>query len=339
MKLFLKLFTALVIVSVGFALYLSHSYNEFINTIPDNKNVVKTLDIKQGESAIKIIRDLEKEGVITSARKFFYYARLNKRINAIKFGEYEFTTSMRPFEVLDALVKGDVKKYKITIPEGHNIYQVADLLSYDLKVNKDEFMNKALNKEFVNSLGIDAPTLEGYLFPDTYYFTKGIPLNGIISKMVENYKRNFTDSMKERAKELNMTEHEVVTLASIIEKETSKLDEMPLISAVFHNRLKKKMRLQTDPTVIYGIKDFNGNLTKKDLETKTPYNTYRIYGLPPTPIANPGRAALEAALYPNKTTYLYFVSKNNGSHYFSKDFEEHRKAVYKYQIKQVKAED
>jgi UPF0755 protein len=339
MKLFLKILGIFVLISVGYAVYLSYSYNKFVNSVPDDKNAKRVIDIKHGESASSVISRLEKEGVITSSRKFYYFGRLQGKLDEIKYGEYEFTTSMRPFEILNKLISGDVKKYKVTIPEGYNLYQIADVLSYVLAINQDELMNKSLDATYVKSLGIDAPSLEGYLFPDTYYFTKDSKLDSIIRKMVATYKRYFTEKMRARARTLKMTEHEIVTLASIIEKETANVDEMPLISSVFHNRLKKGMRLQSDPTTIYGIADFNGNLTKKDLVTFTPYNTYKIKGLPPTPIASPGKTALKAALFPENSSYLYFVSKNNGSHQFSENIDDHNKAVFKYQIKREKAED
>jgi UPF0755 protein len=339
MRLFIRLLSLFVILIVGVVLYFSYSYNKYINSAPDDKNEKRIVEIKAGESIPNIINDLESKGVILSGKKFYFFAKLNRKLDELKYGEYEFTTSMKPFEVLDKLIRGDIKKYKITIPEGYNIYQITDLISNELLINKEGFIIKCLSKESVTAFGLKGMTLEGYLFPDTYYFTKSMTTENIISKMVLNYRRNFNKHMKKRAKKLGMTEYEIVTLASIIEKETSEPSEMPTISAVFYNRLKKKMRLQSDPTVIYGIPNFNGNLTKKDLNTRTPYNTYKISGLPPSPISNPGLAALKAALNPEDVPYLYFVSKNNGTHHFSEDFEEHQGAVYKYQIKREKAPD
>lgn len=338
MKLFFKLLAIFIIVTVLTALYISYSYNRYINSAPDDKDVKKIVVIRAGESIPNIINALEDNGVIVDGNKFYYIAKLTNKIQNIKYGEYEFSTSMRPLEILDKLVRGDIKKYKITIPEGFNLYQIAEVVAEQLLINKDDFIIKCMNKYFISSTGIEALTLEGYLFPDTYYFTKSMTLEKIVMKMVWNYRLNFNVKMKARAQELGMTEQEVVTLASIIEKETSKVEEMPLISAVFHNRLKINMRLQSDPTVIYGIPGFNGNITKLDLKTPTAYNTYTIYGLPPTPIANPGRDALKAALYPADVDYLFFVSKNNGTHHFSKTFEEHNGAVNQYQKKRRQSE-
>jgi len=181
-------------------------------------------------------------------------------------------------------------------------------------------------------LGLGAETLEGYLFPDTYFFPKDVTVEKIISTMVLRFWSIFSPAWKERAKHYGLTVHQVVTLASIIEKETGAAFERPLISSVFHNRLRKKMRLESDPTVIYGIKNFDGNLTRKHLKTRTPYNTYAIRGLPVGPIANPGRASLEAALFPEKTSFIYFVSKKDTTHHFSTNLKEHNRAVRKYQL-------
>jgi UPF0755 protein len=175
------------------------------------------------------------------------------------------------------------------------------------------------------------PTLEGYLFPDTYHLFREMDPEEVIHMMVNQFKKVFGPDLANRASELGISESEAVILASIIEKETPLPEEKALVSSVFHNRLKKKIPLQSDPTVIYGIKNFNGNLTKEDLMRHTPYNTYLVPGLPPTPICNPGRDSLLAAVHPAPVPYLYFVSKNDGSHFFSSDIEEHNRAVLKYQ--------
>jgi UPF0755 protein len=198
--------------------------------------------------------------------------------------------------------------------------------------SKIEFIKAASNADLARSMGLEAETFEGYLFPETYFFPKQVSVEIIIATMVQRFWSVFTPPWQDRAKNLGFTVHQIVTLASIIEKETGASFERPIISSVFHNRLKKKMRLESDPTVIYGIKNFNGNLTRQDLQTETPYNTYKIRGLPAGPIANPGRASLEAALYPENTAYIYFVSKKDSTHYFSTNLKEHNFAVKKYQL-------
>jgi UPF0755 protein len=183
---------------------------------------------------------------------------------------------------------------------------------------------------------VDAPSLEGYLYPDTYKFSKGIKPETIFKRMVQRLKENFDEPLRKRSEELGMSENEVLALASIIEREAIYDIERPKISAVYHNRLKKNMRLQADPTVLYGVKKRWKRIRYRDLKRETPYNTYRFKGLPPGPIASPGIKSIRAALYPSDDDYLYFVAKNNGWHYFSKSNAEHSKAVVQYQLNGVK---
>ena len=247
--------------------------------------------------------------------------------------EYIIASNLSPGDILDKMVSGKVRLYKFTIPEGSNLNQIAEIIDSAGLANRQEFLQLANDTRFIENMGNGAVNLEGYLFPDTYFFPRNVAAERIIESMVDRLQSEITDDWRQRASEINFTMHEVITLASIIEKETGTAAERPIISSVFHNRLKKKMRLETDPTVIYGIKDFDGNLTRKHLETKTPYNTYRISGLPPGPIASPGRAAIEAALYPAKTSYLFFVSKKDGTHQFSTNLADHNRAIRKYQLR------
>jgi UPF0755 protein len=189
----------------------------------------------------------------------------------------------------------------------------------------------ATDRPFLKSLGISAETVEGYLYPDTYRFARPTTAKDVMRAMVDQLGQVLTQEWQVRAKDIHMTIHEVLTLASVIEKETGSGDERPHISSVFHNRLRKKIPLQSDPTVIYGLPNFDGNLHKKDLSHPSPYNTYRWAGLPPGPIASPGAESIRAALYPAPSAYLYFVSKNDGTHEFSTNLIEHNKAVEKYQ--------
>jgi UPF0755 protein len=227
-----------------------------------------------------------------------------------------------------------VKHHLVTIPEGFTLSQIAQLLENLNLVEKKGFLQKTSSPAFIDALDLSqtaGATLEGYLFPDTYHVLREMDPEDVIRMMVHRFRKVFGPDFSQGASELGIPERDVVILASIIEKETSLPEEKPLISAVFHNRLKKKFPLQSDPTVIYGIRNFNGNLTKEDLLRPTPYNTYLQAGLPPTPICNPGRDSLRAAVRPAPVPYLYFVSKNDGSHYFSSDIEEHNRAVWKYQ--------
>ncbi len=295
-----------------------------------------TVEIPRGTSFARTVAILEDAEIIGNARAFYLLAFLKDALNRIRAGEYDLRSSMTPMEILERLVEGKVKEYQVFIPEGYTLQQIADRLEEQGLADREIFVSLASDKKLLSSIGIEGDSAEGYLFPDTHMLNKSMGEEGIIRFMVRQFRRIMTPELLERMERLHMGENEVVTLASIIEKEGGGVAEMPLISAVFHNRLKRKMRLQSDPTVIYGIEDFDGNLRRKDLKQKTPYNTYRIRGLPPGPICSPGAEAIRAALFPAPVQYLYFVSKNNGSHHFSTNLADHNKAVLKYQIKRRK---
>jgi UPF0755 protein len=222
--------------------------------------------------------------------------------------------------------------YRLTIPEGYTMLQIANLVDASGITGRDAFLTALSDRRLMAEQQIEADSYEGYLFPDTYFFPKGTTAEAIVATLVSGFRRVMTDQRLERARQLGMSIHEVVTLAAMIEKETGAAEERPVISSVFHNRLKQGMRLESDPTVIYGIDDFDGNITRKHLAEKTPYNTYRIKGLPAGPIANPGEAAIEAALHPADTDYFYFVARKDGTHQFSTNIRDHNRAVSKYQL-------
>jgi len=275
----------------------------------------------------------KKEGIIAEVKKFRLFAKLKGVEKKIKAGDYTFRTAMTPSAVLNKLVRGEYRIHKVTIPEGFNTFQIAALLEKEGLVEKEKFLKYASDTVFIHSLGINGDSLEGFLFPDTYQLRKGMGGEQILRKLVARFNEIFKEQYQQRAEELNLSLEELITLASIVEKETSDPSERNLIAAVFYNRLKRGIMLQSDPTVIYGIQNFNGNLTKADLETKTPFNTYLIRGLPPQPIANPGEDSIKAVLYPSPEKYLYFVSKNDGTHHFSATLKEHNRAVNRYQKK------
>lgn len=292
----------------------------------------RKVSIPKGSTFKQIVRILEEEELLRSPTRFFLMASILGAPGRVKAGEYHLSTSMLPQEILHKLVQGDVIKYRITIPEGYNVRQSAAYLEEKGIINsREEFLELAFSAEFVASLGIEGESMEGYLFPDTYFFSRGVAPEEVVKSMVRNFKELYKSDFSQRAAELGLTDREVIILASIIEKETGLCEERPLISAVFHNRLKRGIPLCSDPTVIYGIEDFDGNLRKEDLKMRTPYNTYVIQGLPPGPISNPGRSSILAALYPASVKYLYFVSRNDGSHHFSISFKEHNEAVRRYQ--------
>lgn len=316
-------------------LLIIHIYT-LLYSPPKKENISKIITIQEGASFYNVARLLEAEGLISSRRFFVLLGRGFGADRRIKAGEYSLNTAMLPLDVLDIIKNGKVYHHKIIIPEGYSIRQIGRLLEEEGLIDFKDYVALVRNKDFIQAFGIDGPSLEGYLFPETYFFAKNQGLEEIVSAMVSKFFSVYTPEFENRARQLGMTMREVMTLASIIERETGAEEEMPAVSAVYHNRLKKNMPLQSDPTVIYGIRNFNGNITKKDLQTKTPYNTYRIKGLPPGPIANPGRRAIYAALYPADVPYLYFVSMNNGLHSFSTNLKEHNKAVWKYQINPVR---
>ena len=333
MKKILLISAVLIVISLGgiavFILSLRQYAQQPAGQLP--QKVVIT--IPAGQPWKTTTEALFKNGIITSPFKFNLVARLKGYDKRLKAGEYALSASMAPIQIMEKLVKGEVELYKITIPEGFNIYQIADLLAEAGFAQNSNFIEAATNAELADHIGINAKSFEGYLFPETYYFPKKVKVETIISTMVDRFWKVFNPAWQERADQLGFSIHQIVTLASIIEKETGAPFERPVISSVFHNRLKKKMRLESDPTVIYGLENFDGNLKRSHLETPTPYNTYKIKGLPVGPIANPGAKSLEAALYPADTKFIYFVSKKNKTHQFSTNLKDHNKAVRKYQLR------
>jgi UPF0755 protein len=287
--------------------------------------------IPDGSTFQHVAELLEQERLIKSSTAFVLFGKSQSADRKVHAGEYELNPSMTPAEILSKLRSGQVLLHQVTIPEGLTIAQVVDVASQQGLTDREEFLRLAKDREFIRSLGIKADTLEGYLYPDTYKFPRPIKARELLVAMVEQLKQVVGQDLLARMEELKMTMHEVLTLASVIEKETGAGSERAEISAVFHNRLKKHIPLQSDPTVIYGLPSFDGNLRKKDLSSSSPYNTYRVQGLPPGPIANPGIQAIRATLYPSDSRSLYFVSRNDGTHQFSATLIEHNKAVEKYQ--------
>ncbi len=284
-----------------------------------------------------ISHQLESAGVVSSAWIFRRLGTLMGDWEDVKAGDYQLTSGMSAQEIFTVLKSGLSSTVPIVVPEGRNLYQIADMLEANGMMSRNAFLTIAKQPspegaDLYRRLGLKS-SLEGYLFPDTYFVTKQTSPYELVSRMVLSFEKAWTPEFAARAKDLGLTRHQVVTLASIIEKETGASLERPLISSVFHNRLKKHMRLQSDPTTIYGIwTRFNGNLRRSDLTEDTPYNTYARYGLPFGPIGNPGLESLRAALYPEKSEYLYFVSRNDGTHQFTRTFEEHSKAVQSFQL-------
>ncbi len=291
----------------------------------------RALLIPRGASAGQIGRQLEAEGVISSPGLFKALVYLTGGQRRIKAGEYRFRTDMNPASALSVLYFSEPVVHPITVPEGWNARQIADILAAKKLVDPKKFLSIVLNKASAEKYKLGAPTLEGFLYPDTYTFSRIDGEAKIVDRMVQRFFSKVDKEVIARAKAMGLSLEQLVTLASIIEKETGVPTERELISSVFHNRLKKKMRLQSDPTTIYGIAGFDGNLTRKHLLTSTPYNTYTIAALPPGAICSPGIAAIRATTQPAQTDYLYFVANNQGAHLFAPTYKEHAANVDFYQ--------
>jgi len=275
---------------------------------------------------------LAEHKVIRNKSSFSLLTMLTGSGTKLKAGEYVFESGNTPFDVIARLKKGEVYYRPVTIPEGMEIERIAEILAEQGWVDYQVFRNKVHDPETAADFGIQAENLEGYLFPDTYYLSRGQQNEAeIIRMMVDKHFEVFHELEEGSAVfPLLLTHHEIVTLASIVEKETGLTEERGLVASVFLNRLTRGMRLQADPTVRYGLKNNPGLLSRADLETPSPYNTYKIFGIPPGPICNPGEAAIKAVLFPTESEYLYFVAKDDKSHHFSRTLAEHNKAVSQY---------
>ena len=294
----------------------------------------RIVEIPHGAGGGVVASRLADAGVIRSPGFFRLLVRVTGAAGRLHAGEYRFAGPLSPLAVRHRLVSGDVLLHPVTIPEGLRMEQVFEILVSAGFGALDEFREVAGDGELIHDLDPDASDLEGYLYPDTYRLPRTIPEADIIRGMVERFRSTYGPEEHERARELDLSLREVVTLASLVEKEAGEVEERPLVSSVFHNRLHRGMLLQCDPTVIFALireDAYPGRLTRAGLEFDSPYNTYLYPGLPPGPIASPGDESLQAVLHPAESDYLYFVSMNTGRHHFSKSLDEHRRAVNRYQ--------
>lgn len=289
--------------------------------IPEKKKAV-LFEIKKGETLNEISLNLKKEGFIKDRIGFIMLMKILRKEKSFKPGYYVITSSFSVFEIMKKLIKGVSEKVKITIPEGLTIYEIASILYNRGKISPDEFINICNDISFIKSFGIEANSLEGYLYPTTYFFYYGEDPKSVAREMVLTLFKEI-EEFRIGIENSNYNIHQILTIASMIQKEAAKEFEMPLISSVIYNRLKKNMKLQMCVTVQYALGKHKTRLLYEDLEIDSPYNTYKISGLPPGPICNPGKSAIMAAIYPAKTDYLYFVSKGDGTHHFSKNLDEH----------------
>ena len=294
---------------------------------PGNGTAVKDVSFPAGSGIRKLAAELKAAGIVRSSWHFILVSRLRGQAQRLKAGDYRLNDSMDVTTILNKLVNGDVDFRRFALPEGYSIYQAAELLEQKGFFSKDEFLKACRDPQVLSGLGIRAESAEGYLYPATYNLTKTGTAEQLVSQMTQRFEKAFTGIGSGSSA---VSRHEAVILASMIEKEAVTAEEKPLISSVFHNRLRIGMPLQSDPTAVYGVRAFSGKIKKADILRESPYNTYQIKGLPPGPIGNPGADAIKAALNPAKTPYLYFVARQDGTHQFSSSLAEHNQAVRQY---------
>lgn len=301
--------------------------------------------IKQGDYLKGVASRLQEKNLIKNIT-FFVYLALIQNKSTVLAGKYKIYKGSSSNEIIRRLSTGDILRKKVLIPEGFNIFEIAELLEDENITDGREFLKYARNREFINSLGInsvginsagiysegiDYASIEGFLFPDTYIFAENQDARDVLTVMHKHFRNVMNELDFSNLKKLNLNAYDLINIASLVEKEARIPSERRYISAVFHNRLKRNMTLGCDPTVRYAVKNFKGRISYSDLKYDSPYNTYLHGGLPPTPICSPGKESILAALNPVTTGFLYFVARNDGSHYFSKTLREHNKAVDFYQ--------
>jgi len=329
--IFLAVVTALV---VGAKLHLD--FLRFRET-PFGTEAEKVIDIPPGTRAREVVRLLARGGALSDEKMAWRYVRWLKRDpRPFRSGEFSFAGGLRPDDVLERVYRGEVKTYHFTVPEGLRMDEIAEIVERAGLGDADELLGLMRDPAFARELGVPFPTLEGTLFPDTYSFGRGPRARQLLAAMVARFREAWKEADAQRSPDVTLDERQAVALASIVEKETGAAEERARISCVFHNRLRRRMKLQTDPTVLYAkwlrTGEWSRNITRADLERPHPYNTYTAAGLPPGPIASPGAAALLAALRPAACDDLYFVSRNDGTHVFCRDLRCHAAAVQKWQV-------
>jgi len=339
-KKLLKLVAALLVAALAatgaFAFVAWRQLDAFLGT-PYGGAEEKVVEIPPGASPRAVVRALARAGVLADGELAWRYVRWVKRDHRpFKAGEYAFAGPLTPDQALERVYKGEIKLYRFTVPEGLRVEETADIVEKSGLATAEAVVLLARDPAVARALGVPFDSLEGYLFPDTYAFARGVTARQIVEGMVHRFREAYAEAASARGPEVALGEAEAVVLASIVEKETGQVGERPRISCVFHNRLHRRMKLQTDPTVMYATFLRTGrwskNISKADLLTPHPYNTYTTPGLPPGPIASPGEAALKAALAPASCQDLFFVSRNDGTHVFCPDLACHEAAVRQWQV-------
>ena len=301
---------------------------------------IKKIRITHGETLPDISTVLKNKGIISNKWLFEFFTKMKGYDKSIQAGTFTFKNVRTNNDIIDNLVYGKPDRKKITFLEGWNMEQVARHLEKEMKFNYSEVIDLFKDENFIKKLKLNVNTLEGYLFPETYYFFEGVDKQSLVKRLVNEHKLFWNKENISKADSLGFSPYEIIIIASIIEGEAIYDSERPTISAVYHNRLKRGMKLQADPTVQYIIKDGPRRLLNRDLRIKSPYNTYMYKGLPPGPISSPGTQSLHAALNPQINDYLYFVAKGDGYHTFSRNEKEHERAKRAFQRvrKKVKRE-
>ncbi len=331
-KIILSIFLTILISSISLAGIVYYSASTWKSDHATSLTIVPGMNVHQ------IATKLHQKGIIATPTLFKLLVRVYGLSHKMKTGTYDFPKHSTVFDTLDMVTSGQVRQYSFTIIEGWTMHDIAaSLRGKPFLANPhmpDEFLALAKNKAFAKELGLQSPTVEGYLYPDTYHVSYPLHAKPFLKRLIAQSKTIWNKLNSTYGIAPNLSYPEIITLASIVEKETGAASERTRIASVFVNRLVRNMLLQSDPTIIYGLKNFDGNIRRKDIRDKHKYNTYVHRGLPPGPICNPGKKAILATMQPEKTPYLYFVSKNNGTHYFSVSLKEHNNAVRKYQLKQ-----
>lgn len=336
MRLLKGVLLAIVVVAVIAAAGAWWVYDRVHQPFRGFTSAEQFVDIAPGTAAATIGTSLADAGVVRDAETFRAALWISGRGRELKAGEYRFDRELSPLEVIDRLARGDVYKRLITFREGLVIPEMARVFEERGFGPAAEFERAAQNASLIADLDPAARDLEGYLFPETYALPRGTSADELVAQMVGLFKRLYDYSLRADAARAGLTTRQAVTLASLVEKETARAEERPLVGAVYRNRLKLGMGMQADPTVIYALQKagrYDGNLSRDDLQFDSPYNTYRYAGLPPGPIASPGLASLVAAIRPAPVSHLYFVSRNDGSHVFADTLAAHNRNVQEWQVR------
>jgi UPF0755 protein len=340
-KLLLSLLVIGLLIGIAAAVAASEMRRRVQEPFKGYVEAEQFIEIPQGAGSAEIRRRLIDSGVVSDDLTLRVALWWSGRSRSLQAGEYRFDEPMSALAVVDKIASGDIYTQRLTFPEGLTIAEMAKVFESRGFGTAREFVKAATDASLVKELDPKAGDLEGYLFPETYPVPRRPEAGRVVGMMVDRFKSSYDETLRARAEAQQLTTRQVVTLASLVEKETARAEERPLVAAVYRNRMKRGMGMQADPTVVYALMKagkYDGNIRREDLSFDSPYNTYRYPGLPPGPIASPGRASLEAALAPADVPYLYFVSRNDGSHVFATTLKEHNANVYQYQVLYFRAQ-